>query len=108
MYSSTQLLWVKNVKRDKGTGWAYDEFRVGDIFNLHWSEQFKGNVLKAPIGDLILIFQTVNNPKGTYLTHIVTPIDNDLGLDPNSSHPHTRRVGIVAMADPISILFLNL
>jgi Zn finger protein HypA/HybF involved in hydrogenase expression len=102
MYESSQLRWVKNVKRNRGTGWAYTGFNVGDSFYLHFPEHFKGNVLVAPVGDLILIFQTVNSPKGTYLTHIVTPLDNIRVEDRASTHPYKRMVGVVAVADPIS------
>lgn len=101
MYSQSDLKWVKNVKRAGGKEWAYEGLKVGGKFELNWSHKFKGNVLRASIGDLILLFQTVNNPKGTYLTHIVTPLSNNQGYDVASSHPHTRLVGVVAVADPI-------
>ncbi|MBA7513012.1 hypothetical protein ES705_05021 [subsurface metagenome] len=101
MFTSGDLRWVKNVKRDQGSDWAYQEYEIGDFFWLNWSSQFKGSVLKADVGELILIFQTLNDPKGTFLTHLVTPKDKVLKYDSNSRHPHIRRVCIVAKADPI-------
>ena len=103
MYELSDLKWVKNVKRQKGEAWAYSEYQVGDFFNLNWSASMKGNVSKAAINDLILIFQTLKSPKGTFLTHIVTPITNDVVTDPNNArHPFTRKVCVIGKADPIN------
>lgn len=104
MYKVSRLLWVKNVKRGGGTGWAYDEFNVGDIFPLNWPKRFKGNVLKPAVGDSILIFQSINNPYGTYLTHIVTPITDEIVEVPESTHPYTRMVGVLAKANPMNLI----
>ena len=103
MFSSQDLKWVKNVKRNHGDGWAYDNVRIGDYFNLHWSKKFKGNVLKPNTNDLILLFQSLNNPKNTFLTHIVTPVDQVVIEDDNNpTHPYARLVCAVAVANPIS------
>lgn len=51
MFTSEKLMWVKNVKRGKGSDWAYQEYEIGDFFWLNWSTQFKGNVLSAKVGD---------------------------------------------------------
>lgn len=100
MYTSNNLLWTKNVKRQGGTQWAYLDKKVGDVFYLNWPTKFKKNVLAANVGDIILIFQSVNKitgfRKGTYLTHLVTPIDNIRHEITGSTHPHTRLVGVVA------------
>lgn len=102
MYDLSDLKWVKNVKRQKGDAWAYSEYQVGDFFNLNWSAKMRTNVTKAAINDLILIFQTLKSPKGTFLTHIVTPITNEVVSDPNNNrHPFTRKVCVIGKADPI-------
>lgn len=103
MYTSNDLLWTKNVKRQGGTQWAYLDKKVGDVFYLNWPTKFKKNVLAANVGDIILIFQSVNKisgfRKGTYLTHLVTPIDNIRHEITGSTHPYTRLVGVVAHAE---------
>ncbi|MDB5133779.1 MAG: hypothetical protein JWP37_382 [Mucilaginibacter sp.] len=113
MYTSSDLNWVKNVKREQGNGWAYMDAIVGGSFFLNWPKRKKGNVLKAICGELILIFQTINKgleyPKGTYLTHIVTPLDNKIEVR-DSTHPFCRLVGVIAMAyipKPIELNFFK-
>jgi len=103
-YTAGDLIWTKNVKRDKGDAWAYMEYDVGDIFPLNWAEgRFKmgyTDAKKIPEGELILIFQSVNRKSGavpgTYLTHIVSPIDSEVVPIANSSHPFTRKVVVIA------------
>ncbi|MBK9504744.1 MAG: hypothetical protein IPO03_05200 [Bacteroidetes bacterium] len=108
MYSSSQLLYAKNVKRDQGNDWAYLNIQAGDPFELNFPNNPKWkptNYLRPQIGELIMIFQTINEghgeDEGTYLTHLVTPIENVLGYDRNSTHPTTRLVLCLAKAEPI-------
>ena len=101
MYKPTDLKWTKNVKRDGGNSWAYDEFKVGDTFPLNWSKQFAKNADLPKQGEAILLFQSINRRignciRGTYLTHIVTPIDNIRRTVANAKHPYTREVGVIA------------
>lgn len=102
MYDAGSLKWVKNVKRQEGNAWAYANYNVSDFFDLNWSASMRGNVSKAAINDLILIFQTLKSPKGTFLTHIVTPITDTVNTDKkNTKHPYTRTVCVIGKADPI-------
>lgn len=32
MYSLENAIWIKNVKKDKGEGWAYDGINCGETF----------------------------------------------------------------------------
>jgi 5-methylcytosine-specific restriction endonuclease McrA len=100
------LLWVKNVKRDEGRAWAYLEHGIGEIFDLNWprgrANMGYTNAKKAEANELILIFQTIDAnvggyPKGTYLTHIVTPINKERvhELEDNHRHPFIRKVIVV-------------
>jgi len=90
------------VKR-KDRIWAYENVEVGQIFKLHWSKKYKNNVMKPKIGDLILLFQTINNVEGICLTHIVTPIDETKYFEKeNNTHPLQRKVGLVAKGNPIN------
>ncbi|MBC8490632.1 MAG: HNH endonuclease [Bacteroidetes bacterium] len=102
MYSFQDLKWVKNVKRDDGN-WAYADVEIGQIFKLHWSKKYKNNVMKPKTGDLILLFQAINNSEGIRLTHIVTPIDEIKYFEKeNTKHPLQRQVGLVSKANPIN------
>src|SRR3954468_8915676 len=103
MINSTNITWLKNIKREGGTAWAYMEFDKGDPFELHFPEHFGSNAERPQLGDVILIFQTVNKGlakrAGTYLTHLVTPLDTK--VKPQiSTHPFSRQVAVVAKADP--------
>ncbi len=97
------LLWIKNVRREGGNGWAYMDVEVGDIFYLNWARgranMGKTSALKPNVNELILLFQTIKNKAiaspNTYLTHIVTPINDDL-IDDGSSHPYKRQMVVVA------------
>ncbi len=100
--SAQDLRWVKNVKRDNGTAWAYMEYDVGDIFYLHFPDNEKWyptNYSKPRIGDCILIYQTLNDniisPGGIYITHIVTPLNENVERDLNSTHPYKRLVMVI-------------
>lgn len=104
MYKDSDLLWVKNVKKSKGKDWAYMEFGPGDSFELNWPKKFKSNVLKPKNGEIILLFQTIQSgldkPKGTYLTHLVTPISSESEYRAGTTHPYVREVGVIARATP--------
>lgn len=103
-FSSNDLIWTKNVKRERGNAWAYMEFEVGSLFYLNWAkgraDMGRTDARKAKVNDLILIFQTVNKnagyTQGTYLTHIVTPIDTVVYKDEDGTHPYKRLVTVVA------------
>ena len=100
LYTHTDIKWVKNVKREDGNNWAYEDQEVKTVFELNWSEHFGKNVSRPNSGDIILLFQTIKSglghPKGTYLTHLVTPIDEEVYLDKTSTHPNIRLVRVIA------------
>ncbi|MCF2970913.1 hypothetical protein L1047_06860 [Synechococcus sp. Nb3U1] len=58
------LKWTKNVKPKNGEPWAYQAFKVGNLFKLAWKDD-EGNANKPQQGDLVLIRQ------GGYVTHLV-------------------------------------
>lgn len=104
MFTSADIAWVKNVKRDAGRAWAYLEFEVGQTFLLDWAAG-RANMGRTDAGkchpnELILIFQTVKNVQGfangTYLTHLVTPIDNHVRESNRTAYPFSRLVSVVA------------
>ncbi len=105
LFKSSDLLWVKNVKRDNGTDWAYYENSTEQRFKLNFSRtQIKQANLVKP-GELILLFQKVDKVAGvsprTYLTHLVTPIDYSEATE-NTLLTHDfkweREVAVIAKA----------
>lgn len=102
-YISTDIKWIKSVTRDKGNSWAYMEYNVGDTFLLNFSKNpkwFPTNYIKAKPKEIIAIFQTLlpteNLKGGWYLTHLVSPIDENLDKVDNSNHPYVRTVACIA------------
>lgn len=114
MYKYSDLKWIKSVTREKGTAWAYTEYKLGDIFNLNFSKNpkwYPTNYEKAKPGDLMVLFQTLkpsaNFSGGTFITHLVTPLDNYIEKIPNSDHPYIRLVAIVGIPKENFPLDLN-
>ncbi|MEO9533663.1 MAG: HNH endonuclease [Crocinitomicaceae bacterium] len=100
MLNSSSLLWVRNVKRDHGSDWAYMEDELNDSFILHWSKRYtdEKEALKPGVGEVILLFQTPNDEGYTQLTHLVTPVSNDFidCSDTNPDFPWGREVAVIA------------
>lgn len=104
IFQPSDILWVKNVKRDNGSAWAYYEEGRDKKFKLNFSKsQVKQGALVKP-GEIILLFQKVDKIKGienrTYLTHLVTPLDNVIQINPKIEHDFKweREVAVVARA----------
>jgi hypothetical protein len=110
MYTAKNLKWCKNVLRDGGDGTAYNEYGIGDVFPLHWATKWPGSVLTAPVGDIMLIFQTPKIISGkrnrtVMLTHLVTPVDVELLTIPdNPKYMYARRVRVIGKANPINAI----
>ena len=109
MATPANLLWVKNVKRNKGEDWAYENYsfkKTGNILNFS-TARGSLNPSHPKIGDLILIFQRVSEINGkknnrVFLTHIVTPRTNDVKVDTNNvKFKWYRDVTVIAKALPI-------
>ncbi len=103
-FSALDLLWTKNVTREKGKAWAYDEYHIGDTFYLNFplgnNRMGVTSAQKAKANELILLVQSIYNKTlgkpGTYLSHIVAPVDDEVEVDPVGSHPVKRLVTVVA------------
>lgn len=105
LFGSSDIKWVRNVKRGNGSAWAYTE--ESDDFLLHWSSSYKDEkeAAKPKPGEIILLFQKPHQIiNGTFITHLVTPIDNQVHdeIDRNPNHRWARKVMIVAKPDVIS------
>jgi len=101
LFSSSDIKWVKNVKRDKGTDWANMEPSELPEFDLNFSlaKEASGSIVK--IDEILLLFQKVDKmigvPVHTYLTHLVTPVYGKPSRDDgNVNFPITRRVKVIA------------
>ncbi len=104
-FNSGDIKWIKSVTRDKGKAWAYLDVKVGDTFSLNFSRNpkwYPTNYLKAKPKEIIALFQTVEG--GWYVTHLVTPIDENIEKINNVSHPYVRLVTVIAVnSTPIKI-----
>lgn len=107
MYNELAIKWIKSVTRDSGNDWAYMEYNVGDIFELRFPNNFRWfptNYSRTKPNDLMVLFQTLNEaprcPGGSYITHLVTPVDEIVEQDDHAAHPYRRQVCVVGKADP--------
>ncbi|MCR9062886.1 MAG: HNH endonuclease [Cytophagales bacterium] len=100
MYSSEDILWVKNIKKDDGNAIAYYAPEDEDEFWLNWSSRYidEKEALKPEIGDLILLFQKTNITGSVQLTHLVTPVDYHVKIGNLIRYKWERKVRVVARA----------
>lgn len=103
----SNIRWLKNVKRNQGEGWAYDDITFDKPFLLNWPTSKRNSAATPKVDDIILLFQKPNkiNGKKNYnvqLTHLVSPISEPIILDNNNpKHKWCREVKLIAMANPI-------
>lgn len=107
MYTSTNLVWVKNVTRENGAGWVYHDKKCGSNFLLNWPTSWRGTAETPNVGDIILLFQKpqIINGRRNYdvhLTHLVTPVSTTIHDDKkHPRHRWCREVKPIALANPI-------
>lgn len=103
-----RIKWIKNVKRNEGSDWAYMDAIDRDSFVLAFAPEHAAGAEKPAQGDVIVLFQTVNDsdnwPGGTYLTHLVL-VDSleaeDTGRD---NYPRGRKVIVLGRTSPSTSL----
>jgi len=105
MYNHNDIKWVKNVKREDGTNWAYFDPGMEHEFQLNFSESQKKGSENLKQGEIVLLFQRVDKMTGvdkkTYLTHLITPLDDNIFYNSaNPNFPYERRVAVIARANP--------
>jgi hypothetical protein len=107
MYNESAIKYIKSITRNSGNDWAYMEYGVGDIFELRFPNNpvwYPTNYQKARPNELIVLFQTlVEGPgrlAGSYVTHLVTPVDTIVEYDQRPDHPYKRYVCAVGRTDP--------
>lgn len=107
MFSYKDLQWVRNIKREGGEKWAYfDVDDNDDEMILNWSSNFKNqptHALIPEIGDIVVLFQKINETNKIHFTHLVTPIDN-IEMDcikTNPSHRWGRKMKILAKTNKL-------
>jgi hypothetical protein len=98
------IRWIKNVKRQQGTGWAYMEDNDRENFSLDFGPSHAAGADKPALGDVIVIFQTITDdqvaPPGTYLTHLVI-VNSELAHSTNRhDYPRGRHVIVLARTEP--------
>ena len=110
MYSSENILWIKNVKRNQGDSWAYENVNCDEIFLLNWPTSKKGSASTPKIGDIIVLFQKPNKINGkknynVHFTHLVSPISNEvIPDDENPNHKWCRKVELISRPTPIEAI----
>lgn len=110
MYSSENIIWIKNVKRNQGDGWAYDDVSCGSTFWLNWPKSKRGSASTPNIGDIIVLFQKPNSINGqrnykVHITHLVSPVTDTIHEDnEHPDHKWCREVKLIAKANPISAI----
>ncbi len=113
IFKPSDIKWVKNVKRENGTGWAFFESGSDMVFSLTFSKDQTKGAKEVIAGEIILLFQKVDRMPGiapkTYLTHLVTPIDNILKENPDTDHRFKweRKVIVIAKANPRTSIYTN-
>jgi len=111
-FSAENIRWVKNVKREGGTSWAYFDPGMESEFNLNFSDTQKLGAENIGMDEIVLLFQRVDNVLGvsvkTYLTHLVKPLDHELIYNEKTPmHPWERRMAIIARADPKTAIYTH-
>ena len=110
MYSSENIIWIKNVKRNQGDSWAYDDVKCGSTFWLNWPTTKRGSASTPNVGDIIVLFQKPNQINGeknynVHITHLVAPVSTTVHEDrEHPDHMWCREVKLIAKANPISSL----
>ena len=110
MYGSENVIWIKNVKRNNGEEWAYDDIPEDGIFKLNWPTKKRGSALTPKVGDIIILFQKPKKVDGkrnqkVHFTHLVSPISTDITVDENAPrHKWCRTVKLIAIANPIQAI----
>jgi hypothetical protein len=98
------IKWIKNIKRDSGNDWAYYDAVDEDEFNLAFSSDHAYGAEKPDRGDIIVLFQTIENltvgSPGTYLTHLVEVISDVPVSTGRINYPTGRWVRVLARAEP--------
>jgi hypothetical protein len=110
MYTSENIIWIKNVKRNHGEGWAYDNVNCGETFWLNWPTSKRGSATTPNIEDIIVLFQKPNIINGrknykVHITHLVSPVTDTIHRDEkHPDHMWCREVKLIAMSNPISAI----
>ncbi|WNH12558.1 HNH endonuclease [Thalassobellus suaedae] len=91
MFSYKDIQWGRNVKNQGGKDWAYFDDDKNEM-TLHWSSSYVHQPTHAmipKIGDIVVLFQKVNNRNKIYFTHLLTPVDN-IEIDCFKTDPNYR------------------
>jgi len=111
IFKPEDIKYVKNVKREDGTDWAYYDRGMDSQFKLNFSDVQRKGAEQLNAGEVILLFQRVNKVAGirdhTYLTHLVTPIDNVVKKNEGLDHDFKweRKIAVVARANPRNAIY---
>lgn len=100
VYSPNDIVWFKSVTNEE-IGEAY--MNEKNTFPLNFPTKFKENAKTPKCGELIILYQKISGIPA--LTHLVTPIDNQI-KDQNiiSQYRYTRQVKIIAQTTRTNLI----
>ena len=102
-FSAFDIKWVKNVNDDvTNSAYLSQDLRLNQFpfFYLELNSRYISSLNKVSIGDLILLYQKLDNQRIKCFTHLITPFDNNVIQHP---YPSTiqgwcgRKVKVIAM-----------
>ena len=77
-----------------------------DDFILHISNQFKNEILKPKVGEIILLYQNIRG-KGKAFTHLVIPVNNIKEDTKRENFSFGRKVQTIALADNDNFIYIQ-
>jgi len=110
-FKPDDIKYIKNVKRNDGTEWAYFDAGMAKTFNLNFSDDQIKEARNVKPGEIIVLFQNVDQIEGvdpqTYLTHLVTPIGYGIKKDTKLPHHYQwkMKVLVIGRATPRHSIF---
>lgn len=93
VFGPSDIVYIKSVN-NKLLGEAY--LNELDTFILHFPSKHKSNIPSCAIGEIILIYQKINNIKT--FSHLVTPVDDIIYEEKTrTNYPYGRKVKTLAI-----------
>ncbi|RYZ22520.1 MAG: hypothetical protein EOO16_08845 [Chitinophagaceae bacterium] len=101
IFTPFDIVWIKNVS-NTSAGQAYLNLPVNE-FLLHFPNRHQTNASSPAAGEIILLYQTVNNQR--VFTHLVTPIDEIVHEDnTRQDYRFGRNVRIIAATPATNLI----
>lgn len=93
IFTPFDIIWIKNITNKENNG-AYMD--VDSEFILHFPNKHRRNILRPHKGEIILLYQNIDNRK--IFTHLVTPINDKEEEGNREKYKYGRKVRVIAHA----------